>query len=401
MSEKREHDAIRLPRRARESLGSSNGVVVLGKGQYQLTLEVKKAYKKDAQRVTRLVRQGKLSDKEATAVGFVTRSVQQRFAQREGNSVWISAGIENITVGADPEFGLIRSNGVLARGNQVVSHRGSFGSDGPSVEVRPAPSNNHIEVVANMSHILANPPAAAEDYRWLGGATYQDEHRVYWFGGHIHLGRPLQLGQYDAFRCYEKIATALDGLLAFPLTRFDTPNPHYRRNGCPYNYGKAGDIRADYPEQDRFEYRVLSGLWFTHPTLAKIVLGAAKAVAETAYSRLADAKFDMDWAQAPMNRKSLIGSFKMTGIQEVRRIINEARAERVTDAHVHNWERWIRNLDRFDDYSEEITALIELVKAAPKGFNLDVRESWQNGHRMIPRGTAKLDAALEAVEGKR
>lgn len=400
MSEKREQNTIRFPRRTRETFGFSNNTVVLGKGEYQLDLEVKKAYQPDVQRLVRKLQRGEFTAEEALAVGFVTRSVQQRFSRRQGPSVWVSDGVESVTIGADPEFGLVGNGGILARGNRVVPHTGKFGSDGPSVEVRPAPSNSHLKTVSNISHILDNPPKSVEEFRWVGGATYEDCNRVYWFGGHIHLGRPLQLKAQHAHPCYGKIATALDGLLAFPLARFDMPNPHYRRDGCPYRYGRAGDIRADYPEQDRFEYRVLSGLWLVHPTLAKIVLGTAKAVTETAYSRIADAKFDLDWIQGPASRKSLLGSFKLKGMREIHGIINRAKAEDVTDDHIRAWERWVRSLDRFDDYAEEIEALIELVKAVPKKLNLDIRKNWRGGTPLLRPASTKLKAALEAVEAK-
>lgn len=401
MSEKQENDLIRFPRKARESFGFSNDLVVLGKGKYQLALQVKQAYKNDIQRLARMIQQGKLSDDEAMAIGYVTRSVQQRFTQREGTSVWISEGVESITIGADPEFGLIRNDGILARGNRVVPHVGQFGSDGPSVEVRPSPSNSHLEVVGNIEEILERAPLAVDEYRWKGGATFQDRNRVYWFGGHIHLGRPLQLDPQNAFPVYEKIASVLDGLLAFPMVRIDMPNPHLRRNGCPYNYGKAGDIRADCKEQDRFEYRVLSGLWLTHPTLARIVLGVSKAITETAYGRIADQNFDLEWAAAPASRKSLLKSFKLTKLQEIKAIINNAKAELITRDHIRAWEGWIRNLDRFDDYSEEINALIELVKVEPGKFNLDIRRNWLGDLRpLVSKPPAALKAALSAVEAK-
>lgn len=401
MSRKGENDFIRFPKRAREYFGFSNETVALGKGKYQLALVVKPAYTEDIRSLARRMRQGKLSDEEALAVGFVTRSVQQRFSRREGKSIWISEGVEAITVGADPEFGLIAGDGVLVRGNQVVPHAGLFGSDGPSVEVRPPPSDNHLEVVANIKGILENAPAEVDDYRWKGGATFHDINRVYWFGGHIHLGRPIQLNPQHAYPVYEKIATVLDGLLAFPLVRFDMPDPHLRRNGCPYNYGKAGDIRADYKEQDRFEYRVLSGLWMTHPTLSRIVLGVAKAITETAYGRIADAHFDLDWAAAPASRKSLLKSFKIKRIQDVRSIINFGVQGSVKEDHIQAWESQIRDLDRFDEYSEEINALIELVKIEPREFNLDIRRNWLgNPHPLVTKAPMALTSALEAVEAK-
>ena len=401
MSEKQEHDIIRFPRKAREYFGFSNDMVVLGKKAYQLGLRVKQAYKNDIQRLARMIRQGKLSDEEALAIGFVTRSVQQRFTRREGKSIWISDGVESITIGADPEFGLIQDDGTLARGNRVVPHAGQFGSDGPSVEVRPSPSNSHLEVVGNIEEILERAPDAVDSYRWKGGASFQDKNRIYWFGGHIHLGRPLQLDPKHAYPTYEKIASVLDGLLAFPMVRFDMPDPHFRRNGCPYNYGKAGDIRADCKEQDRFEYRVLSGLWMTHPTLARIVLGVSKAITETAYGRIADQNFDLEWAGAPASRKSLLKSFKLTRLQEIKAIINRAKGESLTQDHIRTWERCVRDLDKFDDYSEEINALIELVKVEPGKFNLDIRRNWLGDLRpLVSKPPAALKAALSAVEAK-
>lgn len=397
MSDKREHDVIRFPKKARERFDFANSIVVLGKGEFQIALSISKAYKKDIQRVAKLISQGKLSEREAASVGFVTRSTQQRLNRRQGGDIWISDGVESITIGADPEFGLIEGE-YLVRGSKVIPKAGHFGSDGPGVEVRPDPSQNHLQVVSNICDILEHPPAATEMYRWQGGATYTDPNRTYWFGGHIHLGRPLQLRPDQAMICYPKLAQILDGLLAFPLVRFDSPNPHYRRNGCSYGYGKAGQIRTN---ENKFEYRVLSGLWLVHPTLATTILGAAKAITETAYNRIINSKNDMEWVNAPPSRKSLVKSFKIKGINEITSIINQARPSRVTDDHVKAWESWIRDLDKFDEYSAELKALIELVKTAPQGISLDLRESWQEERPLILKGTNKLKAAIEAVEAKR
>ncbi len=139
----------------------------------------------------------------------------------------------------------------------------------------------------------------------------------------------------------------------------------------------------------------------THPTLARIVLGTAKAITETAYGRIAEQNFDLEWAGAPAGRKSLLRSFKLTGLQDTRRIINHAKAEMITEDHIRTWEGWIRNLDRFDDYSEEINALIELVKVEPGKFNLDIRRNWLGDLRpLVSKPPAALKAALNAVEAK-
>lgn len=399
MSGKGENEIIRFPKKAREYFGFSNNMVVLGKGQYQTNLSVKKAYRGDVHRLADMLQQGKLTDEQALSVGFVTQTVRQRMNRKEGN-VWVSDGVGNITVGADPEFGLVDEEGVLHRGSTVVAHTGRFGSDGPSVEVRPPPDRDHLVVVKRIEEILKNPPSEADAYGWRAGATFKDKNRIYWFGGHIHLGRPSQIGAGVAQGVYQKIATGLDSLLALPMCRFDAPEPHRRRNGCQYSYGKAGDIRADYPEQDRFEYRVLSGLWLAHPTLAKIVLGAAKCVAETAYGRIADQKFDFEWAQAPISRKGLLKSFGLRGVREVEAIINKALPQEVTAERLKEWKEQIRKLDFFDDYSAELKALMALAEAGPTEFNLDIKDNWYNEETLLPKAGARLRRTLEAVEEK-
>lgn len=399
MSDKDEHDVIRFPKRAREHFGFANDMVALGKGEYQTNLKVKRAYRADVRRLATMIQKDSLTDEAAVSVGFVTQTVQRRINRKDGG-VWVSDGIGSITIGADPEFGLIGPEEMLVRGSNVVPHQGSFGSDGPGVEVRPSPDTNHLAVVEKVGEILRNPPAEADKYKWLGGATYRDSHRTYWFGGHIHLGRPTQIKADDAAGVYQRIATALDCLLALPMCRFDTPNPHKRRNGCRYSYGKAGDIRTDYPERDRFEYRVLSGLWVVHPSLAKIVMGAAKCITETAYGRIANKKFDLEWAKGAASRKSLLQTFKLKDLRETQSIINNAVPDDVTPEHIKVWKRQICELDSFDEYSAEMNALIALAEAGPINFNLDIKANWQGNKPMLSKREAgtKLHNALRKVE---
>jgi len=186
------------------------------------------------------------------------------------------------------------------------------------------------------------------------------------------------------------------------MCRFDTPEPHRRRNGCTYHYGKAGDIRADYPEQDRFEYRVLSGLWLVHPTLAKVAMGVAKCIAETAYGRLAERKFDLEWAAGPASKNSLLRTFGLKNIREVQGIINRAVPEEVTPEHISGWKRQIRKLDFFDEYSAEMRALMALAEVGPTNFGLDIKENWQEGRPVLLKHetNAKLRKALKEVEEK-
>jgi hypothetical protein len=407
MSEKKELSTIRFPKRAREHFGFSDNQVALGKGEYQVDLNVKIAYKEDVQRLARMISQGKVTEEQASCAGFVSKTVQDRIRRKKGDSPWVSVGPGPITVGADPEFGLIHDDGTLRTGNTILPHAGSFGSDGPGAEVRPDPSRDHVQMVRNISSILHNPPEGATAYKWMGGATFQDPNRDYWFGGHIHLGRPEKIGSDVAHLIYPKIAKVLDHLVALPLVRLDTPQPHLRRNGCKYGYGKAGRCNASdasasirvAPEGNRFEYRVLSGLWLTHPALARVIVGTTKAIAETAYGRVEAKGNDQDWANAPASRKGLLSSFGLKGIREVESIINNSQVDAISDDTLKVWERQLRNLDSYEDYAPEIDAFISLVRGAEvEDFGLDLKDNWLEGKSLLPSGDSKLRKALEPVE---
>lgn len=410
MSEQGENETIRLPRKARSYFGFTNSIVVVGKGEHRFGLEVKKAYRADVQKLTKKLGTGKMTEEEALSTGFVTRSILQRINRREGKSVWISDSVEEITVGADPEFGLIDQQGQFVRGSNVLKKAGAFGSDGPAVEVRPAPSVDHVAMVNNIREILQQAPAAVQHYDWVGGASFTTPARNYWFGGHIHLGRPTQVDPDEGIHyCYNGIAKVLDHLLAFPLVRFDTPNPHYRRKGCDYGYGTAGtgdtgetnsSVRS---HPDRFEYRVLSGLWMVHPTLAKLVVGATKAIVESAYARLAGKDFDYPW----MESNEFYKSFGITGNgQKILSIINGSKVDDITKDHLTKWRNQIRDLEKFDEYSEELNALMALVGADPtavrKHLDLDLRLGWCEDKKIL-RGmnNSRVKTALEAVAAKK
>jgi len=408
MSSASETGVIRFPRKAREYFGFSNSMVVLGKGEYQVELRVKKAYKEDVRRLARMMSQGKISEEEALGAGFVTKAVQDRIRKKDGGNPWVSDGFADITVGADPEFGLVSNDtGLLVRGNDVLPFEGPFGSDGPGAEVRPAPSHSHLGCVKNIEKIFNNAPVGAHEYKWIGGATFEDHVRPYWFGGHIHLGRPKPIEMDHAMGVYKKIAKVLDHLVALPLVRLDTPQPHLRRNGCKYGYGKAGkfdthDASASIrvaEEGDRFEYRVLSGLWLTHPTLAKIIVGTTKAVAESVYSRIGSRGIDYDWINAPASKTGLLKTFKLKDSRGVEAIINNAKAGSVTPEHLKMWEGQLRDLDCYEDYAAEINGFIELIQGADsEDFGLDLKKNWLDGHKLVPSSNGKVRAALEPVE---
>lgn len=401
MSEREEDQRVRLPRLTRESLGLPGTHIVLGKGEYQLEVQIRQAFRRDVLRLARMHRRGEISQVEFLATGFVTRSTYQRLAGRKsGDAVWISEKADDITIGCDPEFGLVNEAGFLQYGNSVLpgSRHARFGEDGPGVEVRPPPGRDHRELVRGIRTILLDPPPKARDFKWMGGATYRDPNRIYWFGGHIHLGRPSRLRKNQA-SAFSSLAKVLDHYLALPLLTFDTPEPNARRRGCTHKYGMAGQIRAK-DGYSRFEYRVLSGLWLTHPTLARIVLGTAKAVAEDFYSRAAKTGFDPGYLK---DGYAGAEGFRLENLRHVSSLINGAKAEELPEDLHRYWWGLLDSLRTREEYAAEVEALIALVGASPSqtvpSLGLRIDTNWgKNNPVLLPKGTANLRRALAAVE---
>ena len=407
MSNRGENDVVRLPKKSRLYLGLERGKVILGKGSYRVEAVVRAAYTSDIRRLATLIRRGEVLEGDAPLVGFVSGHTHNLVLNKSGNDPWLSEKLENITIGCDPEFGLIHSNGTLARGDCVLPNSKSkeFGEDGPGVEVRPAPSQNHLKLIENIGAILEEPPSEARPFKWIGGATFSDEERVYWFGGHIHFGRPKELKVERAENFFKAIAHVLDYFIAWPMLTFDTPNPHFRRSGCKYHYGMAGDIRTK-AGNSRFEYRVLSGLWLTHPTLAALTIGSAKAVVEHCYSKAAEKDFDPGYVGGieGVRKSQMLKDCGISGLNTIITQINKGDVNPLNPKRSSIWADKFRSLETYAEYSREVEALIAIVEASPdkvvQYLDLDLRKNWLEGQLLLAQSTPKVRAALEAVEEK-
>lgn len=414
MTERQEHDTLRVPLHGRASLEMDGGLLLLGKGSFQISVRVRPVFRDDLPKVHEVLQK----ERPGAVLGFVSNNTFRRIHAHVGDSVWLSEDSTQITLGCDPEFGLVHpENNILAAGSVVLpgTEKKPFGCDGPGVEVRPPPSQDHVELVGNLKDTLAAAPPQAKGYKWIGGATFRDRNRTYWFGGHIHIGRPPTLNIEKAPPIYSAIAKIMDHLLALPLVSFDTPEPFLRRDKCPHGYGKAGDIRTK-PKNgppERFEYRVLSGLWFTHPVLARIVLGAAKAVAEAAYLKLRKWNYalpteDMGDGSTRVDLDDLLREFliptRHDSLDKVSRLINQAAPEKMESAAFKRWEEQITSMPTSSAYAKEIEALIAMVKASPEGvvdqLSLDIPENWQGSRPLVPKADAKLANALAGLEMK-
>lgn len=182
------------------------------------------------------------------------------------------APMDQVVLGADPEFIMQKNNGTLLMASNYFPRFGSVGCDAiwhgqnrstkPLVELRPKPSADPRQVVMRMykGMIAASRRVKNTNMEWLAGAL---PHPQYPLGGHIHFsGIPLTF----------QLLRALDLYLALPLMLAEDGNGVRRRP----RYGFLGDYRLQF--HGGFEYRTLPS-WLVSPTLTKGSLAAAKLIA--------------------------------------------------------------------------------------------------------------------------
>jgi hypothetical protein len=92
----------------------------------------------------------------------------------------------------------------------------------------------------------------------------------------------------------------------------------------------------------------------------------------------------------------------LSNIRTTQALINRAQPGEVSADNISAWRRQVRQLDFFDNYSEEWEALMALAEGGPVDFGLDLRENWLGGKPALPKHqtSAKTRKALKAVEEK-
>lgn len=167
---------------------------------------------------------------------------------------------EPITLGADPEFELIRGGRIVSARHIIGSERtfpwGRIGLDGAGdqIELRPDPGSPE-ELVANVGRLLLSVPHIAGGYP----STMCE---VWPTGGHIHIGF-YHVGELSEY--FESIVKAVDAALG---DLFYSLNSKTRtKNG----YGKKGDWRR---QEWGIEYRTPPASVWSHPEVALTFLRA-------------------------------------------------------------------------------------------------------------------------------
>ncbi|MCK5016147.1 MAG: hypothetical protein KAS32_03665, partial [Candidatus Peribacteraceae bacterium] len=320
-------------------------------------------------------------------IGFVTTKTYNilmgKILDEKQRLIWISEGIEKITIGADPEFAIIDpKTGEAVYGDTFFRPYGEkynqIGSDGPCGEIRPSPANNVEDLVKNIENLLKNKTQRIIDYDWIGGASFSHPNmsRRYPMGGHLHFGLPNipGAGKNPKMILQKRVARILDELVALPMVRIDTPLPEHRRN--TEGYGKFEDVKTS---NVKFEWRVPSGLWLVHKDLTRAVIGSAKAVVEECWKQYADRDYDEDFMLNTNSDENILTSFDCLNTEKVRDTINSAKASSVDTDLIHSIHGKLRQMSTYCMYRDEINMFIKLCCSdnMPLPTNkLDLKRSW-------------------------
>lgn len=180
--------------------------------------------------------------------------------------------LEQIQLGADPEFIVRSPKGHLIIASKYLPFRGQVGCDAiwigknrshkPLVEVRPDPTPDPRKLVIRIYEglIQVGKKMNAVSGKWLAGAL---PHPGFPLGGHVH---------FSGIKPNFKVLRALDNYLALPFIVIeDQQNGRKRRS----KYGFLGDYRRK--DYGGFEYRTLPS-WLVSPVLTKGTLALAKCI---------------------------------------------------------------------------------------------------------------------------
>lgn len=281
----------------------------------------------------------------------MTRSFTEAILQYSRKLPKMVAKLDQVVLGADPEFILRKPSGDLMMASDYFPRYGRVGCDAiwhgedrsakPLVEVRPRPTPEPRELVIRIYRGLIQAARRIKDGRiqWLAGAL---PHPGFPLGGHIHFS-----GVHLNF----KLLRALDHYLALPLMLAEDPKGARRRP----KYGFLGDFRPQF--HGGFEYRTLPS-WLVSPTLTKGVIAAAKLVA----------------ARYPLLRAGDLNSYV------VQKAYYRGDKEELREIVRNLWSE-LRSVDGYHRYSHYLDPFYRMIESGKRwNEEKDIRPLWKLPH---------------------
>ncbi|WP_282935497.1 hypothetical protein [Paenibacillus sp. RC67] len=221
---------------------------------------------------------GELNVLEVSAVPKLTEKLAElfadainRFAKELDDET--KQPVEEVTLGADPEFLLLNPQGKVIFASKFMDKEGPVGCDSivlpnfrkiyPLAELRPQPSKDVRQMIVNLHRTMQLASRSINDgtLQWVAGGMPV---KGFPLGGHVH---------FSGIRLSSELLRVLDNYLALPLILLEDETTGGRKP----KYGFLGDFRRQ--RHGGFEYRVLPS-WMISPTVAKGVLALSKLIAD-------------------------------------------------------------------------------------------------------------------------
>lgn len=412
--DRNEHGLVRMSAIARDYMGFHDDTVELwpvgSSGEDRINkaivLKIFHAFGGDLKDVKTQIKRNERSKEEYRRIGFVTTKIFDRICggdRKIADNIWISDDIYDTVMGADPEFLLFDGNKIVDA-RDVLPYHGAIGSDGPMAEIRPKPEVLTEKLVDNMVKIfednLDNP--SIKDYRWLASCFHKNDHRGFPVGGHIHVGNPVQVvRQSGSFKhnLYRVMNKIMDEYLTVPLIKLDGHDGKGRRdrNIAYSGYGGFGDFRTDH---GRLEHRSVSGMWLLNPSIAKAVLGTAKAVVDEIFRLISEEKFSGSYILPSKfegaalyssfdewNKIPLAKDMRCTRSSEwMKSTINSSDIKMIDQKFISDLHGKLKKLSTYGENNRYIDGLCEVLKmksAEISKLERDIKKTWTKGKKFV------------------
>jgi hypothetical protein len=380
--------------------------------QEAVLLDIFKAFAADIKRAKRLVQQGELKPGDLNRVGFVTTKMYNRVTNGDNDmNIWVSTGVHDTVVGADPEFLLFNKDGEVVHANGVMQKAGEIGCDGAMAEVRPKPSSSPEGLVKNIKAAFSNKSLTSKinEYEWRAGCYFRNSKRDYPMGGHIHIGNPVKVARMSLSRrevFFNVMNKIMDEFLSIPCIKLDGEMGTKRRTDCQMSLGNGGwgyfgEWRTC---NGRLEHRSLSGMWLMHPSVAKCVIGTAKAITDEVFKRWANEKFNFDYiapgkysnmTRANMNKEGFNGWKDLPVCKDMQALmpssklkamLNQSKSGDITKTWLNNWHQQMSKLSTYGKYNQCIDGLREILRISMPELSkcdLSIQKNWLQSKKFI------------------
>jgi hypothetical protein len=403
-----ENNLIRMSKKARQFMQFNEdqvevwsvGTTATERKSNAILLNIFQAYSDDLKTI-------KDKSVDTNRIGFVTTKVWRKITSgKDEQNIWVSTGVHDTVIGADPEFLLFDEKGNVVRANNVMSKVGVLGCDGAMAEIRPEPSISPEGLIKNIKSVFSNKKLTnpITKYDWVAGCYYRDDSRDYPMGGHIHIGNPLKVARMTLnkreifFNVLNKI---MDELLSIPCIRLDNDMGNKRRTQCQMSntggWGYFGEWRTC---DGRLEHRTLSGMWLMHPSLAKCVVGTAKAISDDVFKRWASKNFSHEYivpkkyANFSRDKAASFNDWRSFTVcedtdtcmssKELKAILNQSKSSDIDKTYLSNWHNKMRRLSTYNKYSKYIDGLKEILTVPiteVNKWNRNIKENWLDGKK--------------------